>query len=402
MAIVYCCGFELNSLAVEFNSTAGAAMTVQSSVARSGTYAARVNGLSSGTRSGAFKQINNAADFAFRTYLRVDTAPSAENRIIAFASAIGTHAYYVTLGNDRALRLYNDANVLKATSSALTVGAWYRVELDVALGATDTVHLTLDGSSVGSFADGASTAPNGFFLGGNGNSEAQTAGDWYFDDVAASGNTTLPGAGSLVCLRPNAAGDFAEGAVGGTVPVTGAGNEWQNVDEVTPNDGTDYWELQTDASAGSGNADRLDVNIESFAPSASSITYVAVGVRAKPLTNAACSFVPRIKSQASGTVVEGTTASITGTAWITNDDTANASIYKLVRTTDPQAGGAWTQALLGTTQIGVRAPDGNPNVDITALWAYVEYIPAAGGATRPVKMAGNWGGYAGRSGGFAG
>lgn len=31
-----------------------------------------------------------------------------------------------------------------------------------------------------------------------------------------------------------------------------------------------------------------------------------------------------------------------------------------------------------------------------------ETIAAAGGATRPVKMAGTWNGYAGRSGGFAG
>lgn len=31
-----------------------------------------------------------------------------------------------------------------------------------------------------------------------------------------------------------------------------------------------------------------------------------------------------------------------------------------------------------------------------------ETIAAAGGGTRPVKMAGTWNGYAGRSGGFAG
>src|SRR3990172_6946830 len=71
--------------------------------------------------------------------------------------------------------------------------------------------------------------------GGNRRSEAQTQGEWYFDDIAINSSTgsfqnSYPGAGRIVALRPNAAGDSADFARGGT----DSGANWSQTDEVTP------------------------------------------------------------------------------------------------------------------------------------------------------------------------
>jgi hypothetical protein len=83
-----------------------------------------------------------------------------------------------------------------------------------------------------------------FLLGGNLNSEAQTTGDWFFDDLAINDNTgsfqnSYPGEGKIIHLKPNAAGDSNGFSVqvGGTV---GSSNNYTRVNEVTPDDATSY------------------------------------------------------------------------------------------------------------------------------------------------------------------
>lgn len=386
MARVWSSGFELNSLAIEFTSTAGAALSVQSSVARSGTYAAKIASLSSGTRSSAFFSAWSAAatqgNFT-RIGVRFDTLPTAENTFSAIVSAntVPAGSICATVDSGGVVRLYEIGGVgLLGTTSALATGVFHRLEILYELGANNFTTGLMNGVQFAARTQTNGDNPVGFVIGGNLQAEAQTQGVWYFDDLAVNDDSgtsqnSYPGAGSIVHLYPNALGDFAEaGGTGGSAPITGAGNEWQNVAEVTPDDGVSYWFLDT-ASANSTSTDRLDVACADFTPSAASITLVQVGIRMQPASNASCTYVTRIKSQASGTIIESAAIAVTGTVFVTHDDTVPKT-YKLTRYTDPQAGGVWTTALLNSIQIGVRSTDVTPNPRITSLWALVEYVPA--------------------------
>lgn len=394
MARIWTGGAKLGDLTMEWDSIAGAAMSVDATIFRSGAsgWSIKCSGLTSGTRSGVFKTTNTTANGTrfYRFYVRFTTLPSAENTFASVAvSATVPHAN-LSIDNSGVVRIRQAGGAAVGVTTTLTTGTtWYLVLVKYVIGANNLITVSVNGVTL--VTDSTMNDQNalGLYLGGNLNTEAQTAGTWYFDDVGVNdatgtAETSYPGDASVIRLLPNAAGDFAEGALGGSVP---AATGWESVDDTTPNDGTDFWELQTDSSASATSADRLDVNVESM-PTGGTPILVHVGARVKPLSNASCSYVCRVKSQASGTVVEGTTKTITGTAWVTHDDTAGSTFYSLVRYTDPQAGGAWTESLVNAMQIGVRAPDGNPNVQVTALWALVEYTPSAGGAAPPQQVFG--------------
>lgn len=383
----------------EVDASNGAAATIQTTTVRSGTYAGRVNNPASGTRTGwGMRTVSGAAiNQFFRFYLYVATRPNVRTTILCVANTAtltdNATAYEgtVELNTDGTLTLaYWDFNGATRTqvgsaSSALTNGQWYLIEIhyDPSGGGGSNV---FQGKLEGTQFAGSTTLSFGGLSnirwGANLLAETCTTLDIFFADFAVNDSTgsaphnTYPGAGSTAYLFPDGAGDFAEGAV------TGAATSWQAVSEIPPDDATSYHALQTDSSANSSSADRLDVTVGNM-PAASAVALVQVGARVKPATNAACSFVPRIKTQASGTVVEGTTTSITGTAWVTHDDTAGSKQYKLTSVSDPQGGGAWTDTLVNGMQIGIRAPDGAPDVQVTSLWAVVDYTPAAPVANVP-------------------
>lgn len=408
MARAWHCGHESGATSEWELIDTGA--TVVSTTVRTGAYSGKISGLVSGARSGFFQAYatgTSAGPWYFRTYINIETLPSAANTIqslISGAATSNTKRVNVKLNSDGTLTLFNLTTQIGSASSALSTGTWYRLELlyDGSGGTSNvTIRAYLDGVEfAGATGLTVSSHSQAVMWGGNLQVEAQTQGVWYFDDHAINDSTgavqnTLPGAGSIIHLHPDSAGDFAEGSASGSAP---AATGWDSVDEVPPNDGTDYWVLATD-SGSSTSADRLDVNCESFAPSVTSITLVSVGVRSRGATSTADSYAARIKSQASGTIVESATVGIATASFVTNDDTAGSKNYKLTQYVDPQAGGAWTTALLNTMQIGIRAPDANPDVWVTSLWALVEYVPSVGGGggslvgplVGPGALAGNGG-----------
>lgn len=372
-------GWELNSIPLETDTQGGAAMSVQTGTVRSGTYAMQVNSLSSGTRSAFYKNTSGAGGLtSCRFYLNIATYPSAENSIAELTTALTVVGYRITLDNVGVLRAYNaDGTVRGSNSATIPLNTWVRIETTNSTSGTDTENWSLNGTNFASYADGNITGTaNGLGLGGNINAEAQTTGKWFFDDIECNTDTTAIGDSSLVALHPNAAGDNSACTVGGSSPIASP-NEWNNLSEVTPNDAINYCQFTV-----IGNF--LDMNMDDFTPSASAIAAVWVGFRAQPLTNASMSLTARLKSQAGGTVISGTATPITGTLWVTNDDTAASSIYKLIRTTDTQAGGAWTVPLLNSMQVGMGSTDVTPNPLVTAMWAYVEYTPSATVVTTPM------------------
>lgn len=381
-----------NGVEVDTFVTTGA--SINTTGGRSGQGALKILNPTSGTRAGFNIRYTNAAvaDNWARFYLTVTTRPNVRTTVMGFHQTTS-----MTTTSDRvgAIELDTDGTLILtyytgvgtrttvgSASSALTNGTRYRVEIYMEqISGSNTLTARVDGVN---FADSGATL--GLLgtgvcarFGANLEAETCTAGEWEISDVVihnSSGATqnTWPGDGALYYLFPDSAGDNAEGLIAGSSP---AATAWDSVDEHPPDDGVTQFNLQTDVSATSADPDRLDVNVTEFATTPTSIAWVAVGARLKPLSAANCSWVPRIKSQASGTVGEGTTVVVTGSAFVTNDDTAGTRQYKLFRTTDPQTSAAWAASKLTGLQIGARAPDGNPDVMLSALWALVEHVPGA-------------------------
>jgi hypothetical protein len=327
--------------------------------------------------------------FFTRFYVRVVTRPTANNTIyIHYNAAFTAIAASIQLTTAGALELLDEDGLIGSASSVLTLSTWYRVEIQVDLtgaGSTDIVRARLDGTEFAGASDrNIASGVSVLVLGGNAFAETQTTGDWTFDDFAfndtsGAAQASFPGEGKIVHLKPNAAGDNAQCARGGT----DSGSDFGQVDEITPNDVTDY--LICDAAN-----DIVDLGIENASVPGiganDTIALVQVGLRVRAATAATMTYRVRIKSQASGTLSESATITHVSTTWFTHDDTAPRN-YILTSYTDPQAGGAWTAALLDTSQIGAQALDANPDVWVTTLWALVEYT-VGGAVIKDVIMRG--------------
>jgi hypothetical protein len=392
VARLWTSGFELQSTAAgrEWTTTAGAAGTIQSTVSRKDAngngsqYAYKIAGLASGTRSALFYNGWSTANSTHhvRFYVRFDALPSAENCFAALTSVniTGNFEPRITIDNAGVVRGQDSLGNSLGTGPTLAAdGTWHRIEITYVIATNNLFTLYVDGTKYIDAVIVNDTNAIGLVVGGNLLAEAQTTGTWYFDDIAINDNTGsqqngLPGDAYMHFMVPAAAGDNAGGTIGGSSP---AATVWQSIDEVPPDDGVTYVSLVTQSSSPT-TGDIFDV-LCSAAPSVSSVAVVQVGFRTQPASNAAMAVTARAKVQASGTVGESAAVSITGTSWVTNDDTLPAP-YKLVMYTSPQTGSVFTQTELNNLQIGARSTDTTPNPRITTMWAYVEYTPAASAA----------------------
>lgn len=384
MARLFSSGFELNSLtaAVEWDAAVGG--TISSSTTRSGTYAGRISSLVSGTNQRfryQFKSTASNGPFYFRFYLRIAALPSAENRIfvISSSSSVGTGtAVYLTIDNGGLMRLYDEDGQIGSASSALSTDTWYRIEVlfDKSPGAPNhIVTARIDGSNFASSTSrNVSVGVSHMYLGGNLASETQTTGDWFFDDVAINDNTgsfqtSYPGSGKIIHLRPSAAGDsngFST-QVGGTA---GSSNNFTRVNEVTPNDATSYNGSAVLNSEDLFNCDDSGINVNDI------VNVVSVGVRMANLVSAdaTAAFKVEIEKTSGGTKAQSAALIPNSTTWRTNT-TATPWLYPLITYQDPDNAN-WTQSTLDSMQIGyIQTATNAQAVAVSTLWALVEYDP---------------------------
>jgi hypothetical protein len=390
MARMWTCGFELQSTSAEFGVNSGVIVTgspsISTTVHRAGTASLRINP----TAATSFVEHQLTSGVVMRTthrlYLRVDTLPSTATNVYG----IGQSGYFPAL-----LRLQTDGTLvlrdgftettLTGTSAALTLGRWYRIELDYndVTGTLTSGVAAFKGYLDGvMFADTLCSNINGFSRIRMGVQLAATT-DIYIDDVAVNDTTGsvqngLPGPGSVVHLRPNAAGD-ANGwatAVGGAA---GAANNYIRVNETPPNDATSY--NQTTAT---GTTTIDDFNVEDRATagigSSDTITLVQVGGRVASDNTTAASIVYRLKGQASGTVQESASVTVANTSWSVHAGQSPRP-YQLTAYVNPQGSAAWTPSALDGIQIGYRGDVSQTTVRrVSTLWALVEYVPATSAA----------------------
>ncbi|KKW13399.1 MAG: LPXTG-motif cell wall anchor domain protein [Candidatus Gottesmanbacteria bacterium GW2011_GWB1_49_7] len=386
MARLAIVGAELNTTSSGVEWTARVASgwpSISSTIKRSGAYSVQINSLVSATPKWVASQYagGGTGPWFARVYIRPDTLPSAENTIVALNDGpnVTTPIIWVTLDNTGVLRLYDEDGAIGSASSALTTGSFEnRIELQTnASGGAGAciVRCLLNGTEfAGSSTRSLSAGTNAIVIGGNLLSEAQTQGEWYFDDLAINNNSgsfqnSYPGAGNVVALRPNTTGDNAAFARGGT----DSGANWSQTDEINPNDATDY--------VSSGTLNHIDdYNCEASPADVDTVNVVAVGVR-HTLSSATGSdplFVTRIKASAGGTVEESATHFVNNTTWYSNSEPTFAANSRLVLYDLPGASTtAWTKSDLDAMQIGVRISTGDADAAwVSTLWALVDYVPS--------------------------
>lgn len=402
MARINTAGFELNSATNNMELGTSGSPTISSTTFRSGAYAGRISSLSSGTLksfSMPFAASGSGGDGPYwaRTYFRYATLPSAENRIMSFRDTnAGADKAYITIDNTGVLALYNGSAVqIGSDSSALSANTWYGIEMRIdrspAAGSeVIEARLWVDGGTPSVFATSsaqtiATNAGDTFRVGGNLGAEAQTTGDWFFDDIAVNNSTGssqngYPGIGHVIHLRPSAAGDAANFSRGGA----DSGANWSQANEVTPNDSTNNL---TDNVANETDDYNID-DTPSHLNSASVINVVHVGVRFNTTdsTSTDPGIVLRIKDDTGGTVQESAEIVCSTTTWNTHA-VANPRIPSLTLYDLPGASTtAWTKAKLDTAQIGVRVSTGDThNAQFTAIWLCVDYTPGVASSIKKLS-----------------
>lgn len=385
-------GFELQSPTdnVEWDLIAGSP-EISTTTVRSGAASGWIRNLSSTVQKVYGNQFAGSVGqgpFWQRCYFRFTTFPSAENTIMAFPnSALTLNVLRVTVDNGGVLRI-RDEDGLNATSATLSTGVWYRVELGFARNGgsgTDDGRLRVDGASeaaitTGSWSDGTVLT----WMGANLNGEANTAGEWFLDDCGLNddqgtgnnGETTWPGDGSIIHLRPNGEGD----ADAGTLTFTGcaSGTVATCLDEITPDDATSFVGLDATTST-------VDVAVDDFTdPGGIQIQLVQLGVRFTCESTSTCNYILRVKSQASGTIRSTTITPTLASAnvWWTHIN-VSPRIYKHTQYLQAQDNASrWVDSTLDVMQIGVATTDGNPDTNVTAIWALVEYETVTAPSTR--------------------
>src|SRR3989344_4731924 len=355
----------------------GSSPTHSSATKRSGGFAMQ-NNLSATT---AYVQHNcaaagNTGNSYIRFYLNITTGTNGQEVIMRTRdSATAGNAYSIkinTAANNNTLELWDDIQSAQegSDSSALSTGTWYRIEVAYVY-STKAITAYLNGTQ---FATGTMDSTNDNINMLRLGVQTSTTANLFFDDVAINSDV-LPGSGKIVHMRPNADGDnHAWLHDDGT---TGDANNYTEVDEVVPDEGTsyvkrttnglptDYYNLESSTTAGIASTDTITLTAIGTQLGASSTT--AHGTRELTI---------RIKS----TGTESTTSNIdpSNTSYRIQSD-AQPRIYYQHNYIDPNDSAAWTTSDLDGLQVGIT-PDitdttGTYEIRVSAIWVLVEYIP---------------------------
>lgn len=408
-------GIELQTLTaeVEFDAVVGAGgLSIDTTTKRSGAASLAVSGFSSGAASAVGHRVTASSNgfvdgvsCFFRGYLCITTLPSGLNSIagVCVSEALTDLQHTIRLDSDGTLELWADqggaaAQSLVAAGSIVLsagTGTWHRIEGFLKRDGTspgagaDSYEIRVDGVTdmSGSTASFTSQIRRTVAWGANLSQEAQTTGSWRWDDFAVNDSAgtaqnSWPGAGSVAHIRPNATGEFSQ-----TITLTGsipAATAWEALDELPISDSVDQVSMITNCTGWAAAGSRFMVNMQpgSLAGIGASdaITLVAIGARGGNNDASGSAWIIGIQTSNGGTKAETAAIQIFGVGLIYTHARAQPRA-PFTNYTDPD-GAAWTPATVDSLQIGQRASDATPDYNVMAMWAIVEYVPAAvGGRT---------------------
>jgi hypothetical protein len=384
MAIEAVCGWESGVLSAESLTTAGT-VSVQSSVARGGTYALRVNpttidvGYARLTPSHEAAGNGNFSSFLdsvvhLRFAFRVATGgvpSSGDEGIISLGTGVA-EPVEIRLNSSRQLVMYNSAGLVETGSTALTLDQWYELHILVTdRAASGAYAVKING--VTELSGTMDTAAGGdalqrIFVGKYKNRNGNSV-DFYYDDfVADIDGSEVPSSDGLAALIPNADGVDTDWTAG-----TGA--TWAETDERPIDNGTTY--LQSTAEN-----DAHTVNFTSTASAGigagDTIRFVAI----TPLVARAAS-----NSNADAKMRSGASEVNANVSTLVNSDVYGSLAGSIIRTVDPATAVAWTIAGVDAVQGGVIDTDASGNrTRCTAVLCYVDVLSVAGGEDLSVTL----------------
>jgi endo-1,4-beta-D-glucanase Y len=378
MARLFTSGFELQSVTagVEFENITGSP-TINTTTIRPGGGAAslRINPSSAAhhVRTQFHASSPTSKTFYARAYIYIATAPGTQTVIFAF-SATTTTQLSIRMNTDRTLEMWADAfsTQLGSDSAALATNTWYRIELMATInGASQMTNMEarINGTAFAT-ATGAYSASDSIRIG----NLTSTTCDIYFDDIAINDSTgsfenSWPGEGHVVHLKPNGAGTSAQWRIG-----AGAGANYENVDETTPDDATTY--VDTNGRANNDTDSYTITDPPTAMQSGDTVKVVHVGARfARSAANTSDTFQVRVT--AGGNTDSSATIQPNTTTWRTNA-IAVPRTYPLTTYDMPGASTtAWSKSDLTSAEIGMIAISTANSNDayISAVWLAYEYAP---------------------------
>lgn len=381
---------------VEWTFIGAANATTDASSARTGGFGFHFGPGSNFSFNGGvgfqFASASAAGPYFARGYVKVIAAGNASSTIMAMGSGTGgpgsTPQARITLETNRTLILRNQSGTqIGSASSALSLNTWYMVELksDASPASGSRV---IEGRLGGSVFATSSTQTQGnvlqYAVGGNINGETVGNLELYWDDLAlndstGASQTSYPGEGHILHLRPSATGD-ANGFGTQTGGTAGSTNNWTRVSEIAPDDATsfngsavlnteDLFKVTNPAWVGLGGNDTISV--------------VMVGARMRNNTaDATTALKLEIEKTTAGTIAQSAAIVLNTTTWSTNA-TAVPHNYPLILYQDPDASN-WIPATLATAQVGYKLTTAGTNrIEVTTIWMSVDFIQYTGPATSP-------------------
>lgn len=405
MARLFSCGFELQSVTagVEIDNLYGP--TVDTSFKRSGAASFKITGaITTMSSSGFDHQFSSGSTQVYARWYFYITALDNNASVAAYFDLLSGATSVISCqvsnvgGTYSFTCYYNNFAASLPQAPTTTTGAWHYIEVQydtTPANGSEIFKVRLDGVEVASATNlnftvkTINTISTGIFNGTAGTVSGSTINydDMAVNDAAAgTGQTSYPGAGSIVHLWPVGAGDNNswQTSAGGA----GSSTNWQAVDEVPPDDATTYlkriattvkvddFTVTAPATAGIGASD--------------TISLVAVGVRGGAISATVSTdrdVLLRIKSAAAGTTVKSASSvnRLNVNGWVTHAALV-PRVHKLVQYTDPTTAAAWTVSgtnSLTNMQIGIENQTSvTTEVRYSTLWALVEYVPAV--STAPV------------------
>lgn len=242
-------GFESGILSP--NATSAGTFSIQSSVARTGTYAARFN--NSSVQTGRMRFGDFSADGATATamaetgglyagfYFRADTLPTGANgrSICTFRIATPIDQLRIILLGSGVLAAYNITTLLATGATVLTAGNWYRIGVQANKGTVAPWEVQINGATEISGTANLTAVNIDFFAIATeytvGSSEAV---DYYYDDIIVK-DDGFPPDGKIILSVPSGAGSANEWTTGTN------GSDWNECKEVPPDGGTTYVKCDT-------------------------------------------------------------------------------------------------------------------------------------------------------------
>lgn len=383
MARLWHGGAELNSTTdgMEVDTNSGT-ISISSTTVRSGTYSWRANpSASTGFYRKQISGSNQNTGGYLRAYVYIASLPGTTIQLLRFSSTANAHLASLRLTSTGTLTLNNAANTqVGSASSALSTNTWYRLELKCdATAATGTIEGKIDGVS---FASGNNSSRGSWARILWGVITPNATCDIFFDDVAlndsqGSNQTSYPGSGKLIRLKPDASGDSNQWLK--TDGSAGSSTNYQLVDEVTPNDATDYVQSTTLNDIDFYNCEASGIN------SYDTVNVVTIHTRiTNDVADATIAAKVQVEKTSGGTVAQGSAIIPNTTTWTTDGATATF-LPTLVTYADPDAS-AWTSSTLDSMQIGVKiTTDGTNKILASTVWTYFDYTPGTP-STRRVFM----------------